>query len=401
MYFKIAGVILIVFAIAIVASVFYRNSSKAHQPIVFSDHDMLDGLWNAYKSNNLDTTNSRTFDRSRDDATTSEGESYTMLRAVLWNDKTTFDASWAWTEGNLQHTSGDSLFSWFYGKKADGVYGVDPTTGGNNTATDGDEDIALSLVFAHDRWGTEVYLDSATKIMNDIWTNEVVVINGKPYLLANNVELHSDKGYYIVDPSYLAPADYTIFAKYDPEHDWSGLSDNSYQVLLDSMSQNLDKTSTAELPPDWIAINSTTGAIIPVPNNAVLTTNYSYDAMRVPFRMAVEYQWFGDDRAKVVLQKMSFLQTAWNENGLLDVTYAHDGTVVTSQEAPAIYGGDLGYFEIIDPTTATKIYNNKLKVLYDPDTNSWKGDVGYYDDNWAWFGMALHDGAYDNLDAQP
>jgi endoglucanase len=167
------------------------------------------------------------------------------------------------------------------------------------------------------------------------------------------------------------------------------------------MSQNLDKTSTAELPPDWIAINSTTGAIIPVPNNAVLTTNYSYDAMRVPFRMAVEYQWFGDDRAKVVLQKMSFLQTAWNENGLLDVTYAHDGTVVTSQEAPAIYGGDLGYFEIIDPTTATKIYNNKLKVLYDPDTNSWKGDVGYYDDNWAWFGMALHDGAYDNLDAQP
>lgn len=398
-YAKILGAILTAFGAAVIITVAYRNSHKAQQPVVFSDRDMLDGLWNEYKANDLDVNNHRTYDRSRNDATTSEAESYTMIRSVIWDDKTTFDESWSWTQANLQHKSGDSLFSWYYGQLPEGNYGVNASTGGNNSAADGDEDIALSLIFAYDRWGQSNYLDSAKQIISSIWQNEVVTIHGTPYLLADNVELSSNKGYYVVNPSYLAPADYRIFAKYDTARNWNALADSSYTILNESMDSNLDKKSTVELPPDWLALNSSTAAISSVPNNSSLDTNYGYDAMRVPFRLALDYKWFGSQQALATLQKMSFLKNQWQSKNLLYTIYAHDGSVLSSQESPSIYGGDLGYFELIDQGDASQIYNQKLKSLYQPDTNSWNQSLGYYDDNWAWLGLALHGNFIINLDA--
>jgi hypothetical protein len=28
-------------------------------------------------------------------------------------------------------------------------------------------------------------------------------------------------------------------------------------------------------------------------------------------------------------------------------------------------------------------------ILFDPNNNTWRETLGYYDDNWTWFGMAL------------
>jgi hypothetical protein len=52
------------------------------------------------------------------------------------------------------------------------------------------------------------------------------------------------------------------------------------------------------------------------------------------------------------------------------------------------------------PETAEAIYNNKLQLLFNPDTNSWKVKLGYYDDNWAWFGIALYNSMLPNLAEQ-
>ena len=58
----------------------------------------------------------RTLDPSQGGITTSEGQSYTMMRAVWSDDRATFDSSWQWTKDNLQRP--DRLLSWRFGPRA-------------------------------------------------------------------------------------------------------------------------------------------------------------------------------------------------------------------------------------------------------------------------------------------
>jgi hypothetical protein len=52
---------------------------------------------------------------------------------------------------------------------------------------------------------------------------------------------------------------------------------------------------------------------------------------------------------------------------------------------------------VSDPELAKEVYEKKLAFLFDQDTNTWKGDLSYYDSNWAWFGIALYNGLLPNL----
>jgi endo-1,4-beta-D-glucanase Y len=357
---------------------------------------MLLETYNDYKKLNIDPNSGRTIDKSRNNLTTSEGESYTMLRAAYMDDKTTFDSSWKFTQDSLQRP--DHLFSWEYGSLGNGKYGILTSSGGYNTASDGDEDIALSLLMAYGRWNQPSYLTAAQQIITSIWNQEVVTINGLPVLTADDLEKDSTTNV-IVDPSYFAPANYKIFAKIDPTHDWTGLASNSYTLLTQLGTSDLGSTSSDGLPPDWIAINRQTGAFVPM-NTATLDTNYGYDAERIPFRLALDYDWFHDPRDKQVLSGFSFLKNFWDKNHVLNAVYAHDGSVSSSDdyESPAMYGASLGYFTVMDPSDAKQIYDQKLVTLYSPDQQAWKAPApGYYEDNWAWFGLALYQGALHNL----
>ncbi|MES2953741.1 MAG: glycosyl hydrolase family 8 [Patescibacteria group bacterium] len=381
------GIFFLVSALGIVFGVIYYNSTVRHIPVVFSPHDMLHSLWSSYKAEYLEPGTGRTLDKSRDNVTTSEGQSYTMLRAVWMDDKETFDRSWKWTKDNLGHTD-DALFSWLFGKRADGSYGPLIAKGGEHTASDADIDIALALLFAHNRWHGDAYLSSAKAIIRDIWREEVVLIGGRPYLASNNVEKES-LSRIVVNPSYFAPYAYREFARVDLEHNWKGLVDTSYEVLSRSLELPLDKKRSALLPPDWVELNRTSGAL-GAPDGTGLSTNFGFDAMRVPWRIALDYRWNGELRAKALLTKLSFLREEWEQNGKIASIYGHDGKSVDTHESPAVYGATLPYFLLVAPDAAEKMYRLKLQILYDPDERIWKDKLSYYDDNWAWFGMAFY-----------
>jgi hypothetical protein len=187
---RLSGIVLIFASIGIFLGTLYAGQIKIHRPIVFSKDAMLRELWRDYKENYVDP-NGRTLDRQRSNITTSEGQSYTMLRAVWINDKETFDKSYSWTKEYMQRD--DKLFSWLYGTETDGTTGILVSQGGENSAADADTDIALSLILAYARWGDKVYLEDARTIISAIWDKEVLVINGKPYLVANNLEKSSNK----------------------------------------------------------------------------------------------------------------------------------------------------------------------------------------------------------------
>ncbi len=395
----VIGIGLICFAAVLFLVVRFVNGDKRQVPIIFSKKEMLQNTWDQYKAAYLEPGTNRTLDKQQNNLTTSEGESYTMLRAVWMDDKPTFDASLQWTQNVLKHKQ-DNLHAWVFGEQSAGKYGILTNKGGDNSATDAETDMAMSLLFAAHRWNDPSYLDQAKALIGDIWKNEVVTVQGKPILAANDVErLSPDK--IIFNPSYFSPYAYRMFATVDSTHNWQGVIDSGYAIINQSVTSPLDVKTSANIPPDWVQINRHTGAVTAVGNGS-LTTNYSYDALRVPWRLALDAQWYGDPRDTQLLSMFSFFSTQWKANGSLSIPYSHDGAVVgNATEVPAMYGGVIGYFmNAGDQKVASDVYDQKLAVLYDTDTNAWRTPLGYYDDNWTWFGIGLYEHLLPNLTTQ-
>jgi endo-1,4-beta-D-glucanase Y len=392
-FLAVGGVLLLLIALGTSLAVRYFSSTSRTVPIVYSNNAELLELYNAYKANNIEAGSNRTLDKTQNNITTSEAESYTMERAVWMDDQTTFDNSLKFSVDDLQRS--DHLFSWKFGELPNGTYSVLTNQGGQNTASDGDTEIALSLLMAYSRWNESSYLTQAQQIIANIWNEEVVMVHGQPVMTADDLERNNPTSV-VVDPSYFDPAAYKLFAKVDPTQNWTGLVNNSYTILNDLSKSTLGASKTDGLPPDWVTMNRTTGAFIP--NAATnLDTNYGYDAFRIPFRLALDYAWFNDPRDKQLMANYSFLATTFDSKGLLDASYARDGTVTANYEDPAMYGAAMGYFVVMNPTDAKKIYDTKLQTLYSPDKQSWKSPPSYYSDNWAWFGIALYQHALPNI----
>lgn len=379
--------------VGIIGSVLYVNDVRRQTPIVYSEKDMLNEMYAAYKREYIEPSTGRTIDKQRDNITTSEGQSYTMMRAVWLDDRATFDSSWQWAKDNLQRD--DFLMSWKFGPLADGSYGIQTDEGGNNTASDGDSDIAVALLLAYSRWQEDDYLYDAKAIIGSIWTKQVVMIDGRPVPVANDLE-RNNRQQVIINPSYISPHAYKLFAQVDKSRDWKALTDNSYELLKRAGQVELGAARSSGLPPDWMVMDRRTGELRQA-DVADLKTTYGFDAIRTPWRLALDYSWFKDERSKDLLKTYSLLGEQWRDGGKIAAVYNRDGSVSEDYETPAAYGTAMGYFKVVDPATAAQIYRQKLSVLYDPDEQRPTKTLSYYDDNWAWFGTALYLNQLPNL----
>lgn len=395
-YMRTLGAVLFIAGGITTGSVAYRAITFHEAPVVFSPRFMLASLWRDYKSHYWDDAIGRVTDEKGN--TTSEAQSYTLLRAVWLDDKETFDKTWNWMSSRLMHDD-NYLFSWLYGARANGTQGIIFEKGGGNAASDADTDTALSLIFAYSRWHEARYLQMAQAIIDDIWNYEVVTIRGKPYLAANDIERLSPNRI-IVNPSYFAPYAYRIFGELDTRHDWEALVQSSYDVI-EQASVQMSRGEYVGIPLDWIVIDRRTGefsALPPTLKSSSTAMSYGYDAMRIPWRLALDSQWFHEPRAKKALEEhFAFLERTWSEKRVLGTVYGMDGAVINGDEAPSMYGGSIGYFAVIDPVRAREIYETKLASLYNPDIYGWRSPMSYYDDNWAWFGIGLYNGELMNL----
>lgn len=382
---KIFGFSFLILGLGIFFYALYANSKYSELKRTFSPYTLISSSWEKYKLQFLNK-DGRIIDYSQKSITTSEGQSYALLRSVWVDDKETFDLVWKWTKENLKRRL-DNLFGWRWGQKQNKKYGF-IEGGGENSASDADTDIALALIFAANRWGDAKYKEEAKKILEDIWKYDTDKILGKRYVLAGNWA--KDLSRIIVNPSYFAPYAWRIFAKFDKDHDWKSLIDSSYQLLNLAGKKPLDKKSTVGLPPDWIAIQRRDGKLIPS-GITQLTTNYSYDAMRIPFRIALDYKWNKEQKAYDYLsESFSVLEENFLNEGKLYSAYSHDGKVLDKNENSAMYATILGYFIIVRPEIAQKIYQEKIIKLYSNDTNSFNDKLSYYEQNWLWFGTAIY-----------
>jgi|GEM_PF-4347816 len=277
----------------------------------------------------------------------SESASYALLRALWMDDREVFDKVWKWIYHNLQHKNIKQVYKW--NEKNDSVsittpekLGLDkdhlfawrwtPTVNGkddgvivgtvkkDNTwvdgwgfASDADEDIALALIMADSRWGSNKdifdYSTQAKLILNDLWEKATVVVNGKRYLnggtgSGNNIE-----------PGYLSPASYRIFEDFDPDHSWIDLVDTSYEVfyksaqltMMDGEYKGFTLKETGGkgvgLVPDWVEVKREGDSTVYIDSTMRREPEFGADAFRAYWRIALDYIWFNSKEAYEIIKE--------------------------------------------------------------------------------------------------
>jgi len=330
--------------------------------------------WNAYVRRFIQA-DGRVIDYRGGQISTSEGQAYAMLRAVWMGDRRTFDKALSWSRNNLQSgVRPDHLWSWKWGKAPDGSWRVLDAA----FACDADQDAALALLLASKSWGEVPYLADARRTLASLWQEGTVLVGGRRFLLGG--DRLCGGGSCRLNPSYYAPYAYRIFARHDPDHDWSQLVETSY-FLLDANSG----LTTTGLPSDWILFDRGTGALSLGSEKDSL---YSYDAFRAHWRVAMDEALFGEPRARRFLTRsLGWLADRWRHEHKLPALISARGEPRADYESLEMLAGVMSALQIVAPDIAAEM-SRRLESKYaqgvwgEPDT--------YYLQNWAWFGTALY-----------
>jgi endo-1,4-beta-D-glucanase Y len=351
---------------------------------------VLDQAWHGYRAAFVQG-DGRVVDPERGGVSTSEGQSYAMLRAVWSDDRSTFDSAWKWTQDNLG-TPETGLFGYLWGKDGRGRYSLLS----RDSAADADEDVALALVLASRRWDDTGYLAGARGVLTSIWGHDVATAGGRPYLSAGSWAPGSRAGGLVVNPSYMAPYEYRVFASVDPGHPWAQLVDTAYAVIRDCTAAPLSTGRSAGLPPNWCAI-SDTGQAGPAPRMPSPDL-YGYDAFRTMWRVAVDVRWNGSAEGRAYLGGATPLLRDWAAQHRLATQYTHDGRALGGPTDPTVEGGDVGALLVDDPAAAQSLVETALLPTFSTAGGAHFGDPhNYYEQNWVWFGIALVSGAVQSL----
>lgn len=281
------------------------------------------------------------------DDTVSEGIGYGMILAAYRQDRAAFDGLWGYAKS---HLDGNGLMNW--------KIGPDGSTWGANAATDADEDMALALIAADRSWGG--YGTDARLVLGRILQAEVEA--GSGVLKPGDVWGGSD----VTNPSYFAPAYYKVFAAYAGDSRWNGVADAAYRVVA-ALDAKTGAGATGLLP-DWTRASGD-----PAPG---MGFNYTYDACRAPWRLAVDTAWFGDSRAASQLGRLNAfwagvgpanIKDGYTLGGQLTGQW-HNSAFVAMAACGAIASGDAAYRNAMWNETASQspsqgYYHDTLRLL--------------------------------------
>ena len=221
------------------------------------------------------------------DKTVSEGIGYGMLMMVYFSDNTTsyqsrFDKLWAYYQRWVNERG---LMRW----KINGFSSYIE----ENAASDAEFDVAVALVMAHYQFGSSSsknYLDTAKTLIAKIRQHEIS---------PNNLHKPGDVWDEVRNPSYISPAAFEIFREVEglstSKAKWESVITANYTLLEANQNSN-------GLFSDWC---TDAGAASDNKGSTSSPSGYSYDAARVPWRVAWANAWYGHTKAKTILTKVN------------------------------------------------------------------------------------------------
>ena len=217
-----------------------------------------------------------------------EGVSYGMMVAVQLNKKEVFDRIWRWSKKYLQHQEGPlkGYFAW----------SLNPATMKRNSegpASDGELYFVTSLLFASNRWGNTTginYYQEARNILDAMWKKDGT---GDVYNLINTEHKQISfvpvgDMYNWTDPSYHVPAFMEVWAEYAKDG-----HEQFYRACADTSRAFLRRACdpVTGLNYDYTEFSGQPHATKWAP------PAFRYDSWRVPMNIAMDYVWFGKDKA--------------------------------------------------------------------------------------------------------
>ena len=207
----------------------------------------------------------------------SEGIAYGMLLSAYAGDKPLFDDLWAYYK---KFRNGNGVMNWRI--QNCGVKGA-------NGASDAELDVAMALIVASHQWQSDAYMNDAKDMIRIVREKE----------FDGNVLKPGDQfgGQSLTNPSYFSPAYYRVFATIEPNYAsfWTGAADKGYDII--------DKVGGSNgLVPDWCDGN---GNLTSASNQYEEDGKFFiFDAIRTPFRSAIDYVWHGNIRGQQYCSKV-------------------------------------------------------------------------------------------------
>ena len=250
---------------------------------------------------------------SEEDITISEGMGYGMLLTAYFGEKEYFDG----------------LFDFYLSKRTSNAYNLmgwrvtcddilDP-----GSATDGDLDVAFALLVAYNQWGG-TYLDDAVEILTILEEHYFIQCDGV-YTMKPGGQFG---GCGLTDISYYTPGYFRLFAKAAGGDFWNIAADDSYVIL-----ENATNESTG-LVPDWQSADGEPGG----DPHSGRVDYYRYDACRVPWRIAWDYLWNGNETARDWCVKITNFANSIGPADIVD-GYELDGRPLGQYNNSAFVGG--------------------------------------------------------------
>lgn len=210
--------------------------------------------------------------------TVSEGIGYGMLLAAYAGDESLFSDLWNYYKAN---TNGN-VMNWQ-------TQGCKNFTG-QNGATDAELDVAIALYVASFQWQSNAYLTDAKNLVRAIRTTEV---ESGSFVLKPGDKFGGSS---LLNISYFSPAYYRVFATFDTGNEafWNSVTAKGYEILFKA-DENTSTKQAAErgngLVPDWSDSNGNfSGAASGYEDGG---KNFVFDAIRTPFRTALDLLWHG------------------------------------------------------------------------------------------------------------
>lgn len=305
--------------------------------------------------------------------TVSEGIGYGMLIMVYMdnpsnNTKAKFDKLWAYYNAN---TNGKGLMHWLV-KDFSGTVGGS----GDGAATDGDLDAALALCMAYKQWGDAKYLSDAKTLLTKIRNNEI----------ASDIVKPDDQGTSnLFNPSYFAVAALRVFASVDNSN--ADAWNRAASTCLSKLQAIQAKYTETGFVPDWVDGNNNA-----VDHNGSGTTKFGYDAVRTPWRVGLDYLWFGTAGSMTFQNKIaSWVKKTFVNANAIRIEYSLDGKNYSSG-GNSVYQGAFAIASTADPADTQWVRMGGLRIL-----SMSPNGVFYYNDSWEILYLLTLSGNFQNL----
>ncbi|MCI5223168.1 MAG: beta-glucanase, partial [Candidatus Electrothrix sp. AR4] len=266
------------------------------------------------------------------DRTVSEGQGYGMIIVVLMagydpQAQIIFDGLWEFSRAHPSKID-SRLMDW----------DVPDTTSGNNSAFDGDADMAYALLLAHKQWGSNGHINyqAAAAIVISAVLESTIGPESRLPTFGDWVEpTGSVYNQYTPRTSDFIPAHFRAYGRAVNNPVWFDVVSNT-QTVITALQAN-HSPITGLLPDFIVPISPSDHTPQPAPASFLEGANdgnYFYNAGRDPWRIATDALLNDDPTSRAQAAKM----TIWAENATggnpnnLKSGYELDGTPVTGSD---------------------------------------------------------------------